>query len=137
MIIDILGTPYTYEEHDPQTFAAFQSNDGLCKPYDKEIYVRKKEFHAGSSDEAKFNRYKHVITHELVHAFMEESGRAYEDDEFLTDWIATMVPKISDSVNIILKASDEEKSSTNKISLDHGDNKIKKCPSVLSEYYYK
>lgn len=106
MEIKILGENYTYTEEDPKEYD-FNGSDGFCRVLDKEIFVKIKDAHAGISDKAKQERYEHVITHELVHAFMHESGRDYDEDELLTDWIATMIPKINKVLNQILNSDNK------------------------------
>jgi hypothetical protein len=116
MNISILGTDYKYIEHSPGSFE-FENFDGFCQPLDKEIHVKKKEYLSGSSDSAKYERYKHIVTHELIHAFMEESGRGYDVDEFLVDWIATMFPKINNVLdNILNNYNDSNEENTDKQS---------------------
>lgn len=92
--INVLGTDYVFQEDDLNN-ELLAENDGVCELYEKEIVVRKREYMPGSTEVGRGNRYQHVILHELVHAFAEESGVSYGNDEALVDWIAHMIPLIN------------------------------------------
>lgn len=87
--VDVLGTPYKIykaSETDPSM------RTGICgyvKPYEKEIYL-----HPDNIEDVD----GHIGTHELVHAFLFESGLHMEcewaDDEEMVDWIALQAGKI-------------------------------------------
>lgn len=94
MKINILGQEYTYYETDLNCLDVPEA-DGFCRIYDKEIIVRQEEFLDGDTEAGKRYRKESVIRHELVHAFAEESGVSYGEDEVLVDWIAHMIPKIN------------------------------------------
>ena len=95
--VNILGTEYTYMEDDLNN-PDLALNDGICFIGDKEIVVRRKEFMNGATEKSREYRYRHVIRHELIHAFAEESGVSYGDNEKLVDWIAHMIPYINKAV---------------------------------------
>ena len=94
MILNILGTEYTFETDDLNN-KDLAVSDGLCRIYDKQILLRKKEFMDADTEKGTEYRFDHVIRHELIHAFAEESGVMYGDNEKLVDWIAHMIPLIN------------------------------------------
>lgn len=94
MIVNILGTEYTFKTDDLNNRDLAMS-DGLCRIYEKEILLRKKEFMDAGTEKGTEYRFDHVIRHELIHAFAEESGVSYGDDEKIVDWIAHMIPLIN------------------------------------------
>lgn len=100
MIINIMGTPYTFKKDDLNNIS-LASNDGICNIYDKNIIIRETQYMPGDSEAAKKLRTEHVIRHELVHAIAEECGVPYGEDEALVDWIAHIIPIVNTSFNII------------------------------------
>ena len=96
MKVNILGTDYEYMEDDLNNPELAQ-NDGICRIYDKEIIVRKRDYMSGMTEESKEKRKKHVIRHELVHAAAEESGVQYGENEELVNWIAHIIPIINNA----------------------------------------
>lgn len=94
LTIDILGTPYeivftTKEENDK-----LEEADGVAELFSKRLVVElckptRKTF------EKLEEHNKKVIRHEMVHAFLHESGlQDYSRDEVLTSWIALQIPKM-------------------------------------------
>lgn len=68
--------------------------DGQCFPGSREIWIHNRIDPAATS----INR---VVRHEIIHAFMFESGLGYnfewdkdEADETIVDWFAIQYPKI-------------------------------------------
>lgn len=92
--VNVLGTDYLFDEDDLNN-ENLAENDGVCELYEKEIVVRKREYMPGNTEAGKEKRYQHVIRHELIHAFAQESGVPYGDDEALVDWFAHMIPMIN------------------------------------------
>lgn len=100
--VNVLGEVYKFfydtEEHDQK----MKGNDGYTEPVEKEIHIEKSIFEDHTNDIhtvknlAKYGR--KVIRHEIVHAFIEESGLAECNDwarsEELVDWIARQFPKM-------------------------------------------
>lgn len=112
MKIDVLGTPYEYTETDMND-PVMQGRDGYCDLWKKKIAVKKSEYMDGDTEEACDFWKKHVILHELVHAFSMESGASYGDDEALVDWIAHMIPRISAAYESIMREEKNELPATN------------------------
>ena len=93
MIIDVLGTKYTVY-YKPLT-----DLDGYCDKTTKEIAITTND---DNSNLGNFERYqKKVLRHEIIHAFMFESGLAenwehnrYGHEETVIDWFAIQGLKI-------------------------------------------
>lgn len=89
---------YDTEEHDPK----MKGNDGYTETAEKEIHIEKSIFEDHADDRQTIKNLpkygRKVIRHELVHAFIEESGLAECNDwarcEELVDWIAKQFPKM-------------------------------------------
>lgn len=94
MEVNILGTKYDFSVDDLNNPDLAQ-NDGICKIYDKGIVIRNPAYMPGETEETRERRYEHVLRHEIIHAFAEESGVSYGDNEDLVDWIAAMIPRIN------------------------------------------
>ena len=100
-IINVLGTDYKILIEEQEVIQKFLGSnkvelDGLCDYGTKTIYI--------DSEIAKeFYGYKTTLRHELVHAFIEESGLAtqvsWARNESLVDWLALQIPKIADTCN--------------------------------------
>lgn len=95
--VSILGKEYEVATDDMNNDELFE-NDGKCDLYDKKILLRKKEYMSGFSEAAREYRYNHVLRHELVHAFAQECGVPYGDNEALVDWIAHIIPLVNEAV---------------------------------------
>ena len=101
--VDVLGTNYTLtvcgEEEEPR----LQDLDGFCDDSTKEIFV---ESYVDSKDDPRAkanleNQKRKVKRHEIIHAFLHESGLSenfthpeYGHDETYVDWIASQFPKM-------------------------------------------
>lgn len=100
---NILGTLYDIELTDLNN-PDFAENDGKCFIFDKKIVIREPQYLLmNGSDEAKRERFRQVLLHELVHGFCEESKVHYDDNEDLVDWIAGMIPKITVAYDDIIE----------------------------------
>lgn len=87
--VDILGEQYKLLEIEDKRFEE-EDADGFCEWWAKELHIRKgiDEPEQGSMLNLKDYRIN-TIKHEVVHAFMFESGmKNYERDEMLIEWIA-------------------------------------------------
>lgn len=97
--VDILGTEYTIKHVEKSEDDFLKDCDGYCDETSKSIVIAKKwpEFDGGN-----FEVYKKSITrHEIIHAYLFESGLAYNfghpnrgHDETYVDWIARQFPKL-------------------------------------------
>lgn len=96
MVIKIKGKTWTIRRDDLNN-PLLAENDGITLGYKREIIIRETKYLAENPDEAK-ERYRHVLRHELVHAFSFECG-LYEDgrlDEGMVDWIASVLEEVED-----------------------------------------
>ena len=109
--INILGTPYTIIHKKESEDVKLREIAGYCD-YSSKIIVWREE----NADEFTLNDlgfvYKRVIRHEIIHAFMYESGiwcnsfnvANWATNEEMTDWFAIQSPKIYkvfDKLNIL------------------------------------
>ena len=98
MKIKILGEEWTIEERARAEDKELESCDGYCDKTDRLIVVGKKTDDCNLND---FEVYrKKVMRHEIIHAFLFESG-IHENftpmgghDETTIDWIAVQYPKL-------------------------------------------
>lgn len=96
--INILGTTYKlYENIDPKEFP--EGMAALTQFYSKSIKII--DYNKIDSDHS-IEQVKQTIRHELVHAFLFESGLAsnsfqngaWAENEEIVDWIAHQTPKM-------------------------------------------
>lgn len=94
MKTNILGTEYSVEIDDTLEKT---NADGMCKGYDKEIFIRSIDSMLCDEDstDTKKMRFNEVLRHEIIHAFFNEAGLyEYSGNEQLVDWLAIQFPKI-------------------------------------------
>lgn len=105
--VDILGTTYTIRfDLDYKKHKSLDSSHGLCDYYLKQIKLVKCSCENADNKNDKKNildrHQKHVLRHEIIHAFLHESG-LYEQsnkadnwsqNEEMVDWFAIQFPKI-------------------------------------------
>ena len=100
MTVNILGSEWKIEYRDPFEDKYLQSDtDGYCDPSAKLIVVIKER---NDNQLIDFKSYqKQCLRHEIIHAFMFESGlshdwehKNYGQEETVVDWIAIQFPKI-------------------------------------------
>lgn len=102
MRINVLGTEYTVKHHKQTEDPKLQSCDGYCDFSVKLIVIERFEKHP--QNKADMRQYeKEVLRHEIVHAFLNESGlqgcthscdRGWACNEEMVDWIALQTPKL-------------------------------------------
>lgn len=99
MKINILGTEYTLEVVSKADDTCLKNYDGYCDKTSKRIVVKAKD------DEDELDNYdvylKKIKRHEIIHAFLFESGlhenfkhETWGHEETMIDWIAVQFPKL-------------------------------------------
>ena len=107
MKIDVLGTKYTIRRVDYGKDKNIEHNDwvGYCGEITKEIVIlnlRTSPAWEKETDEVITKKEKETLRHELIHAFLNESGlswssltpSAWAKNEEMVDWLAIQFPKI-------------------------------------------
>ena len=107
MKIDILGTEYEIEVQRISDNKTMKKNQwcGMCCMDAKKIIVADfddDEYFDFSTEKEKDNYAKEVLRHEVIHAFLKESGLddnsnssgVWAKNEEMIDWIAIQFPKI-------------------------------------------
>lgn len=98
MTINILGAEYTVTLATEQAEPRLERCDGFCDETTREIIVENyKRNLPGSKGKLELQERKN-IRHEIIHAFLFESGLAENSDwaqnEEMVDWFAIQGPKI-------------------------------------------
>lgn len=99
MKLNILGTEYELVFQNPKENSFLNQSDGYTDSSAKKIVVCNKRDDCEIED---FESYqKKVMRHEIIHAFMEESGLSINFEhkpigveETVVDWIAIQFPKL-------------------------------------------
>lgn len=96
--VNVLGTEYTISFVPKQDEPRLKGCDGFCDETTKEIVVENyKRGEPGSKSKLELQEQKN-IRHEIVHAFLFESGLAENSEwaynEEMVDWFAKQGPKI-------------------------------------------
>lgn len=108
MTVSILGTYYRIDRVGYDSYSLFkdESNIGSCEYYDKRIVICDLATHPTFSSESESSRLsmeKETLRHEIVHAFLYESGLAgsslgiengWATNEEMVDWIAIQANKL-------------------------------------------
>lgn len=97
MQVNVLGTEYTIKESNKVDDLALEQCDGYCDDTVKVCVVDAMSSSDVMSKQNMSEYKKKVIRHELVHAFLFESGLAgnsWAVNEEIVDWIAYMFPKM-------------------------------------------
>lgn len=98
---NILGTEYTIEHLKRENDKMFKSGeaDGYCDSSSKRIVLREEDECDNLDDYSVYM--KKLTRHELIHAFMFESGLGsnfqhidFGHEETMVDWIAYQFPKM-------------------------------------------
>ena len=102
MTVNVLGTEYTIKKSNKVEDLSLESCDGYCDHTIKTIVIdtfkNYKELPDTLSDIDDYE--KKVIRHELVHAFLFESGlsgNSWAKEEEIVDWIANQFPKLMEA----------------------------------------
>lgn len=99
MTVDVLGTKYNITESNSVKDISLNNADGYCDYSTKQIVIDTFQDSPGSL--ADLDKYKkQVVRHELIHAFLFESGLGAESwgtNEEIVDWIAFQFPKIAEA----------------------------------------
>ena len=99
--VNILGTEYEILYVKESEDAMLKNVDGYMDPYTKQIVVALIEADEKTTKN-QTDYYKHTLRHEIVHAFLYESGLwcdsstkdAWGVSEEITDWIALQFPNM-------------------------------------------
>lgn len=92
--IAILGITYKYIETYDRNNSHLQDNKGgITNTKTKTIIIN-----MNNDNPNDLNR---IILHELIHAYLYESGNANLDDEHMVDFFAYTIPKINNSFKLI------------------------------------
>ena len=101
--IDILGTIYTLKFKTKKEDMLLETRDGYTDNYKKRIVVIQDKEFCDSWDKEAIEIYKKkVLRHEIIHAYLYESGldvnsnKAYSwaENEEMVDWFAIQSPKL-------------------------------------------
>jgi hypothetical protein len=102
MKINVLGTEYTVNVLSKKEDTFLENCDGYCDKTTKKIVVKAED----ESDElGNYAAYlKKIKRHEIIHAFLFESGLqenfkhdGWGHDETMIDWVAVQFPKMIDA----------------------------------------
>jgi hypothetical protein len=102
--VTVLGVEYTIiYSHDTDKYPILQDHDGYVDYHTHTIFVMDR-FECGATDTNWVIVYANqIVRHELVHAFLYESGlhsnatvcdRSWPNNEEMIDWIAIQAPKL-------------------------------------------
>src|SRR5574344_1640709 len=115
MYIDVLGTKYTIEFKSEEEDKFLENCDGYCDKSSKRIVVATEREDSELDDYKSYQ--KQCIRHEIIHAYLFESGLGnnfkhpmWGHDETMVDWIALQFPKLQrtfEDVEAQMKAMEE------------------------------
>ena len=97
--VNILGTEYSVAVLSREEDKFLKDCDGYCDKTSKKIVVASEDV---DNELERFEEYqKKIIRHEIIHAFLIESGlqenfkhQEWGHDETMIDWIAIQFPKL-------------------------------------------
>lgn len=107
--VNILGTEYKIQIKNYEDDPEFKRNnwDGYSDGYSHLLVICDMRTHPAGENETALtciNYEKHTLRHEIVHAFLNESGLKesagkyrgpWSKNEEMVDWMATQIPKIT------------------------------------------
>jgi len=111
MNVNVLGVIYEITEASPKTDENLKDADGYVIFYDKRIVLSDlSDWDKQASELAKDIYRKQNLRHELIHAFLYESGLAYNSNgatnwsmnEEMVDWMAIQMPKIMEAYESVI-----------------------------------
>ena len=100
--VNVLGTEYKIEYKKREDDEQLEESDGYCDTSSKLIVVEDMKLEKGSKKDLKTYA-KQVLRHEIIHAFLHESGldncslvysAGWAKSEEMVDWIALQSPKM-------------------------------------------
>jgi hypothetical protein cdifQCD-7_02046 len=98
MKINVLGTEYELKEIEPDNDPTLAGKDGYCDSSIKLCVVDAMNHYEAGMKENLADYKNSVKRHELIHAFLYESGldscSSWAQNEEMIDWIAIQAPKI-------------------------------------------
>lgn len=96
MKINILGTEYDFILTTDTDDTRLCDLDGYCDAYEKRIAIETKHNENAPGSIKDFDALRRKVKrHEIIHAFLHESGlKDYAQNELLVDWIAWQFPKM-------------------------------------------
>jgi len=94
--INILGTDYNFTESKEELDSRLENCDGYHDGYAKIICVNNDYNENHSSAIRNFPEFRNSVKrHEIIHAFLHESGLTkYKEDELIVEWLAIQFPKM-------------------------------------------
>ena len=100
--VPILGTEYNVFIVDEKGYKQIKDKVGCCDSSSKDIYLHKSLFKREEGSVKHLMKVcEEVLTHEIVHAFIYESGlgESYQN-ETLIDWISIQLEKIIEAKKV-------------------------------------
>lgn len=106
--VDVLGTKYRIEirSYKEDEYLNKENCDGYCSEYEKLIVIADLKTVPGNeydTETESINKQKRILRHELIHAFLNESGLSgcsnvwngsWPKNEEMVDFFAAQIPKI-------------------------------------------
>ena len=95
--VNILGEEYTIEYRLESDDPSLRDIGGYCDITIRKIVIAKMEQHPLHTCEDMEEFARRVLRHEIVHAFLTESGlddQSFAINEEIVDWIALQLPKM-------------------------------------------
>ena len=103
--LNILGTNYKFEFRNESDEPKLQGKDGFCDTTVKRIVTRTNYNNDVDTVEDIEYYISKVIRHEIIHAFLYESGlscNSWGENEEIVDWLAIQFEKITNAIDNIL-----------------------------------
>ena len=100
--VNVLGTEYTIIDKTEKEDERLKKYDGYCDSSTKTIVLLKYEDDPMNKEDMSYFR-KQILRHEIIHAFVSESGLeasghsfggSWAQNEEMVDWIAIQAPKL-------------------------------------------